>query len=206
MYPVSQWLWFKSQSINEVTSRWRSKQSKSSEGSLWSMGLPGTSIIDISANFGDILSKICPDVCERNTWIQYFHVIFFTPYFSTAYTSSSYIKRVSLTIYVWKELNVICSDKLSFQMCVRLVEHKFTDLIFVYFGQALMDLLALISISSPEMWLRSAAVRLRDISRVRRNLTEVKISAVAFSALKWDNMTVQWLYWPGVCASQSYTS
>lgn len=132
MYPVSQWLHLKSCSINEVHSRWMLKTPL--KGGSEARACRGTSIIDITANFGDIVGKTCPAVCERNTWTQCFHVtvVFFSlsiPYFSTAYKSSRlYQTCVSLTLYVWKESTVICTDKWCFQMCVRLVEHKFSEL------------------------------------------------------------------------------
>lgn len=131
---------------------------KSSEGRFWGTACRGTSIIDITANFGDIFSKTCPAVCERNTWSQCFHITFFflfppRPYPSTAYTSSRlYQTCVSPTLDVWKELTVFALTKdVSTCMSGR-GNINCLNLILVYPGQAVMDLLALISFSPPIMW------------------------------------------------------
>lgn len=101
------------------------KHLKCSEGRVWNAVCPGTSIIDITTNFGDILGKTCPAVCEINTWTQCFHQIFFEPPFSglqkLAVISNMCFSH-SLRV---KSIDCDCTDKWRLQMCVRPVEHMY---------------------------------------------------------------------------------
>lgn len=108
-------------------------ETQASEGRFWSTACRGTSIIDITANFGDILSKTCPAVCERNTWTQCFHVIFlFFFFYSTLFNSLQKQTVISNMCFFnalcVKRIDCDCADKWCFQMYVRLVEHKFSEL------------------------------------------------------------------------------
>lgn len=153
MYPLSQWLWLNSPSWNEVHSTL-----KSSEGRFWSTACRGTSIIDITANFGDILCKTCPAVCERNTWTQCFHVIFYSIFFNSLQKQTVISNMCFLNALCVKRIDSDCTDKWYFQMFVRLGNINSLNLIYDYSGQAVMALLALISISPPIMQPHYAAV------------------------------------------------
>lgn len=186
MYPVSQWLWLNSPSINEVHSRWMLKHS--SEGRFWSKACRGTSIIDITANFGDILSKTCPAVCERNTWTQCFHVIyifFFYPILFNSLQKHTFISNMCFfnTLCV-KRIDCDCADKWCFQLCVRLVEHKFSELNLCLLWVGSDGLLALISISPPLMKPQHAGCRetFIEVDTTRQRWRSV-LRTVAFCVL-----------------------
>ena len=157
MYPVSQWLWFK-----PPLCKWSPFQTdvasplKGGSEVRPAEGHPSLTSLLISVPYSAKHAQLCVKEIHEvsvSTWLFFFFFLFSPlsrPYTSTAHTSSRlYQTCVSPTLDVWKELTVFALTN-DVSTCVSGRGNiNCLNLILVHPGQAVMDLLALISFSPP---------------------------------------------------------
>lgn len=148
-------------------------------------GHPSLTSLLILVTYSAKHAQLCVKEIHELSVSMWFFFFFFYPILFNSLQKHTFISNMCFfnTLCV-KRIDCDCADKWCFQLCVRLVEHKFSELNLCLLWVGSDGLLALISISPPLMKPRHAGCRetFIEVDTTRQRWRSV-LRTVAFCVL-----------------------